>query len=142
MGKLLLLLVVLVVAVAIGAVANYQRNAGLDADAHLPRPYAGISTPDLTKMIQAYQAQIDRAKKRVAAEPTGASAIDRQGDSDVEGKAQAFAGFQRQNERWKEQRGEVMEYEAELKKLMFEKSIRDRHLDDPSYVFKQRLLTF
>ena len=142
MGKALLLLLVLVVAVAGGAYYNYNRNAGLAADLDKPRPYANVATPDLVKLIQNYQLEIQRAKGRTSAAPAGEDAIDRRDSSDVGGKADAFASFQRENERWKARRGEVMEQEAELKNLLFEKSIRDRHLDDPSYVLKARLLTF
>lgn len=142
MGKVLLLLVVLVGGSAGGLYYNYQRNSPMEADLHLPRPYANIKTADLAKLIQAYQSDIKQHKARVAAAPSGSDAIDRQDASDVGGKADAFAGFQRENERWKLQRGRVMEQEAELKQLLFEKTIRDRHLDDPRHVFKQRLLTF
>jgi hypothetical protein len=142
MGKALLLLVVLVVGAAGGLYYNYNRHASIEADLQKPRPYAKIPTADLAKLIQAYQSDIKRAKARVAAAPTGSDSIDRRDASDVGGKAEAFAGFQHQNEQWKEQRGRVMEQEAELKQLLFEKSIRDRHLDDPRFVFKARLLTF
>jgi hypothetical protein len=142
MGKALLLLLVIAVAVVGGGVYNYNRNASVEADLHKPRPYAKFSTADLTKLIAAYQGDIKRAKQAVAPAPGGADAIDRQDSSDVGGKADAFAGFQRENERWKARRGRVMEQQAELEKLLFEKSIRDRHLDDPAYVFKKRLLSF
>jgi hypothetical protein len=142
MGKVLLLLVVIVGATGGGLYYNYQRNAAMEADLHVPRPYANVSTADLGKLIQAYQADIKLHKARVASAPSGSDAIERKDASDVGGKADAFAGFQRENEHWKAQRGEVMEKEAELKQLLSEKSIRDRHLDDPAYVFKLRLLTF
>jgi hypothetical protein len=142
MGKAVLLLLVLVVAVVGGGYYNYQRNAGIEADLHKPRPYAKFATADITKLIAAYQKEIQGKKARTAAAPSGADAIDRRDASDVGGKADAFAGFQRQNEQWKAQRGQIMEQEVQLKDLQFEKSIRDRHLDDPQYVFKQRLLTF
>jgi hypothetical protein len=142
MGKLILLLLLVVGGVVGFGYYNYNRNADIEADAHLPRPYAKYETKDVEAMIKAYQQQIEAAKKRTSAEPTGAGAIDRRDSSDVGGKADAFAGFQRQNEHWKERRGEVFELEGELKKLQFEKSIRDRHLDDPVWVFKARLLTF
>ena len=142
MGKLLLLLLLVVGGVVGFGFYNYNRNANIDADAHQPRPYAQYKTADVEAMIKAYQQQIEKAKKRTSAEPTGAAAIDHKDSSDVGGKAAAFAGFQHQNERWKERRGEVFELEGELKKLQFEKSIRDRHLDDPDWVFKARLLTF
>ena len=142
MGKILLLLIVLVAAVAGGGYYNYNRNAGIEADLHQPRPYQGYKTEDLAKLIAAYQSEIQRSKGRVASGPGSDDAISAKGESDVGGKAEAFADFQRQNERWKAQRGTVIEKEIELKQLQFEKSIRDRHLDDPKYVFKARLLTF
>jgi hypothetical protein len=142
MVKYVFLLVVLVAAAGGGLAWNYQRNAHLEADLHKPRPYATIPTAELPKLIAAYQADIKRRRGGISAAPTGSDAIDRRDDSDVGGKADAFAGFQRQNESWKKQRGMVMEQEVELQKLQFEKSIRDRHLDDPKHVFKLRLLTF
>lgn len=142
MGKVLLLLLVLVAATAGGLYHNYNRNAYLIADLQKPRPYAKVATADLGKLIHAYESEIKQRKARVAAAPSGAESIERRDASDVGGKADAFAGFQRENERWKAQRGQVMEQEVELKQLLFEKTIRDRHLDDPEYVFKQRLLTF
>jgi len=142
MAKWLLLFVVLVGAACGGLYYNYQRNAYMEADLHKPRPYAQIPTADLAKLIQAYQGEIKQQKSHIAATPGGSDSIDRQDASDVGGKADAFADFQRANEHWKAQRGRVMEKEVELKDLLFEKTIRDRHLDDPKFVFKQRLLTF
>jgi hypothetical protein len=142
MFKYVLLLLVLVAGAAGGLYWNYQRNAPMVADLSKPRPYAKFSTADLTKLIAAYQGEVKRKKARVAAAPGGEEAIARKGESDVGGKAEAFENFQRENERWKAQRGAVMEEEVELQALMFEKSIRDRHLDDDEYVFKARLLTF
>jgi uncharacterized membrane protein YebE (DUF533 family) len=142
MGKVLFLLVLLVAAVAGRGYWNYNRNAAIEADLHKPRPFANISTPDLMKLIAAYEAENKRAKARVAATPGSDAAISQKDESDIEGKADAFAAFQRQNEAWKAQRGNVMEHQVELEQLRFEKSIRDRHLDDPQEVFKRRLLTF
>ena len=142
MGKAILALLVLVVAAAGAGYWNYNRNAGIEADLHKPRPFANVSTPDLAKLIAAYEEEAKRAKARVAAAPGGEDAIAQQDASDVGGKAQAFANFQRNNEAWKAQRGAVMEHQVEIEQLKFEKSIRDRHLDDPKEVFKRRLLTF
>ncbi|MFI5317318.1 MAG: hypothetical protein ACHQ6T_16585, partial [Myxococcota bacterium] len=119
MGKALLLLIVLVAAVAGGGYYNYNRNAGMEADLAKPRPYAGVSSADLAKLIAAYQGDIKRAKQATAAAPAGEDAIDRRDSSDLGGKADAFAGFQRENERWKAQRGRVMEQQVELEKLLF-----------------------
>jgi hypothetical protein len=142
MVKAVLLLVVLVAAVAGAGYWNYNRNAGIEADLHKPRPFASLSTPDLLKLLAAYEGETNRAKARVAANPGSDSAISQKDASDVEGKAEAFAAFQRQNEAWKARRGNVIEHQVELEQLKFEKSIRDRHLDDPNEVFKRRLLTF
>jgi hypothetical protein len=142
MGKAILLLLVLVAALVGAGYWNYNRNAGIEADLHKPRPFANISTPDLVKLIAAYEGEAKRAKARIAAAPGGEEAISQKDDSDVSGKAEAFANFQRNNEAWKAQRGAAMEKQVELEQLKFEKSIRDRHLDDPKEVFRQRLLTF
>jgi hypothetical protein len=142
MGKILVLLLVLVVAAAGGLYYNYNRNANLEADLNKPRPYAKFKTADIEKLIAAYQIEVKRAKGGVANAPGGEDAIAHADSSDVGGRADAFASFQRENERWKAQRGRAMEEQVELEKLQFEKSIRDRHLDDPMYVLKARLLTF
>ncbi|HTO52517.1 MAG TPA: hypothetical protein VMR50_03945 [Myxococcota bacterium] len=142
MTKYVLVLLVLVAGAAGGLYWNYQRNAAMVADLSKPRPYAKFSTADVTKLIAAYQGEIKRKKARVAAAPGGQDAISQKGESDVGGKAEAFENFQHENERWKAQRGAVIEEEVELQALLFEKSIRDRHLDDPDYVFKARLLTY
>jgi hypothetical protein len=141
MFKFVLLLLLLIVAVAGGGYYNYMRNEPMDAEL-ANRKYASLSTPDLDKMLGAYAGEIKRAKARVTAAPTGASAIDQADSADVGGKAEAFARFQRENEHWKDQRGYVMEQEAMLKELQHEKSIRDRHLDDPWVRVQRRLLTF
>src|SRR5258706_16304000 len=101
MGKLLLALIVLVGAAAGGLYYNYNRNAYMEADLHQPRPYAQVSTSDLGKLIAAYQSEIKQKKARVAAAPSGSDAIDPRDDSDIGGKAAAFARFQRQNARRK-----------------------------------------
>src|SRR5262249_42747445 len=111
MGKAFLLLVLLVGAIVGGGYWNYNRNAAMEADLHKPRPFANISTPDLVKLLAAYEDEAKRAKARVASTPGSDAAISRKGESDVEGKAEAFAQFQRQNEAWKAQRGNVMEHQ-------------------------------
>jgi hypothetical protein len=140
MGKVMLLLVLLVGLVG-GGYYNYQRNAALDADLQEPRPYRAIPTADLVKLIADTQKDVARRKGSVAGAPHGASAIDAQDSSDLGGKAKAFAGFQRENERWKAQRGAVMEQEILLKEFLHEKQLRDKDLDSFSRI-KRRVLTF
>lgn len=136
-----LLLLVLILAVAGGGYWNYQRNAAMDADLGQQRPYKAVPTADLMKLIASSQKDIQRAKGSVASAPSGASAIDAQDSSDVGGKAHAFAGFQRENERWKAQRGAVMEQEALLQELLREKQLRDKDVDSWTRI-KRRVLTF
>jgi hypothetical protein len=142
MFKGVLALLVLVAALAGGAYFNYMRNAPLDADLHKPRPYATISTPDVTALLQAYEQELARAKGGVANAPGGEGAIDRADRSDLGGKARGFASFQKENERWKNQRGRVFEQEKQLADIRLEKSIRDRRLDDEWTRIWRRVSTF
>jgi hypothetical protein len=142
MFKAFLALILGVAALAGGAFYNYSRNVGLEADLHKPRPYATLSTPDVAALVAAYEQELARIKGSVAKAPGGEGVIDRFDSSDVGGKAKGFASFQRENERWKNQRGLVFEQEKTLAEARFEKSIRDRRLDDPMHRIWLRLTTF
>jgi hypothetical protein len=141
MFKYVFALLILIALVVGGGYYNYMRNAPMDNELQ-NRKYAAISTPDLDKMLKAYAGEIARAKGRVTDHPYGEGSINSVDSSDVGGTAAAFEKFQRENAQWKDRRGYVMEQEAMLKELQAEKSIRDRHLDDPMVRFKRRLLTF
>ena len=142
MFKAILAILVVLAAVAGGGYWNYNRNAGLVADAYKDRPYKTLSTPDVAKLLAAYEADAKRAKQGVAGSPGEASQIDAYDSSDVGGKAEAFAQYQRQNERWKQERGRAMEQQYMVEALRFEKSVRDRHLDDEHARLWLRLTTF
>jgi hypothetical protein len=142
MFKVILALLIVGGALGGGAYYNYQRNAPMDADLAQPRPYKTISTEQVTELLKAYQSDVARVKGSVANAPGGAGAIDRADASDVGGKAKGFASFQRENERWKKERGQVFEQEKTLADLRFEKSIRDRKLDDEWTRIWNRVSTF
>jgi len=142
MFKAILALLVLCSAVVGGGYYNYQRNAPMDADLQKERPYKTLATADVQKLLAAYGAEHTRAKNSVANAPGGAGAIDRFAASDVGGKAQGFATFQRENERWKNARGQVFEQEKTLADLRLEKSIRDRGLDIERTRIWRRISTF
>ena len=142
MLKAILVLVVLVIGVGGGGYYNYTRNAGMDADLQQPRPFKTIATPDVAKLLSAYEADIARLKGTVASAPGGAGVIDRFDASDVGGKAQGFASFQRENQRWKNARGQVFELERTIADLRLEKSIRDRGLDVEQTRIWRRIRTF
>ncbi len=142
MTKAILALLVLCIAISGAGYYNYSRNAPLEADLHKPRPYKSLSTPDIGKLLGAYQADLDRLKGTVGAKPGGEGVIDRFDASDVGGKAQGFASFQRENQRWKNARGQVFEIEKTLADLRLEKSIRDRGLDLDSTRIWLRISTF
>ncbi len=142
MFKAFLLFAVLVIGVGGGAFYNYQRNAHLDADLHKPRPFSSLSTPDVAQLLAAYEKDVARLKGNVGKAPSGADVIDRFDASDVGGKAQGFASFQKNNERWKNARGHVFELEKTIADLRLEKSIRDRNLDDEQARIWRRLTTF
>lgn len=141
MFKYVFLLLVLVVGLAGAGYYNYQRNAAMDADLAEARPYRAIPSADLANIIASTQKDVARRKSSLASAPQGASNIDSTDSSDVGGRANAFAGFQRENETWKKQRGAVMEQEVLLKELLHEKQLRDKDLDPMSRI-KRRVLTF
>ncbi len=142
MFKAILALLVLVIGAGGGGYYNYHRNAPMDADLQQPRPFASLRTPDVAKLLSAYEQDVARLKGSVAQAPGGADVIDRFDASDVGGKAQGFANFQKDNQRWKNARGQVFELEKTIKDLRFEKSIRDRGLDDEQTRILRRLTTF
>ncbi len=142
MFKWILLLLILVGGVCGGGYYNYTRNAPMDADLALPRPYKTLTTPDVSKILAAYESDLARIKGSVAKAPSGEAAIDRFDSSDVGGKAKGFASFQRENERWKNARGQVFELEKTLKDVRLEKSIRDRGLDVEQTRIWRRISTF
>src|SRR5262245_23499195 len=141
MGKYVFWLLVLCVILGGGGYYNYQRNAAMDADLMAKRPYREGPKAALMATIASTKKDIARAKGRVAGAPGGESQIDRTDSSDVGGRAQAFAGFQRSNEAWKAQRGAVMEQEVILQELQHEKELRDKDVDRWTRI-KRRVLTF
>jgi hypothetical protein len=142
MWKAILFLMVLVVGVGGTGYYNYQRNAPMDADLHQPRPFRTLKSPDVAQLLAAYEKDLARLKGNVAQAPGGADVIDRFDSSDVGGKAQGFASFQRDNERWKNKRGQVFELETTITDLRLEKSIRDRGLDVERTRIWRRISTF
>lgn len=139
--KTFLALMILVIAVVGGGYYNYARNAHLDADLQQLRPFATLKTPDVAQLLSAYEKDVARLKGNVGQAPGGADVIDRFDSSDVGGKAQGFASFQKNNERWKNARGQVFELEKTINDLRFEKSIRDRGLDNEKTRIWRRLTT-
>jgi hypothetical protein len=142
MFKSILALLVLLIGVGGGGYYNYTRNAPMDADLLLPRPYATLSTRDVGKLLVAYEADLAKIKGSVAEAPGGEGVIERFGASDVAGKAQGFASFQHENQRWKNARGKVFELEKTVADVRLEKSIRDRGLDIEQTRIWRRISTF
>ena len=142
MFKAILFLLVLVIGVGGGGYYNYTRNEPMDADLHKQRPFSSLKTPDVTQLLAAYEKDVARLKAGVASAPGGEGVIDRFDASDVGGKAQGFASFQRDNERWKNKRGQVFELEKTIADLRAEKSIRDRGLHIEKTRIWRRVSTF
>jgi hypothetical protein len=142
MFKAILLLLVLVIGVGGTGYYNYVRNEPMDADLAKPRPFKTLKTPDVAQLLSAYEKDLVRLKGGVAKAPGGEGVIDKFDASDVGGKAQGFASFQRDNERWKNARGQVFELEKTVKDLRLEKSIRDRGLDVEQTRIWRRISTF
>ena len=122
MFKTILALLVLVIGVVGGGYYNYMRNAPMDADLQQPRPFATLKTPDVAELLAAYERDVARIRGNV-------------------GKAQGFASFQKDNQRWKNARGQIFELEKTITDLRFEKSIRDRGLNVEKTRVWRRLTT-
>ncbi len=128
-------------ALLIGGSVNYLRNAPLDAELQ-NRTYAELKSYDLDALLAAYEQQTQRLRGWVDEEPMAAPVDRARSASDVGGKAETFSRFQREANRWRAQRSEVLEGEATIAALQQEKSIRARGLDLRWRQILRRLTTF
>ncbi len=120
--------VIIVCALLIGGSVNYLRNAPLDAELQ-NRTYAELKANDLDALLVAYEQETRRLRAWVDEEPMAAPTDRARSASDVGGKAETFSRFQREANRWRAQRYEVLEREATIEALQKEKSIRARGLN-------------
>ena len=121
-------LVIIACALLIGGFVNYRRNAPLDAELQ-NRTYAELKADDLDALLAAYELETRRLRAWVDEEPMAAPVDRARSASDVGGKAETFSRFQREANRWRAQRYEVLEREATIEALQKEKSIRARGLN-------------
>ncbi len=128
-------------ALLIGGSVNYLRNAPLDAELQ-NRTYAELKSDDLDALLAAYEQETRRLRAWVDEEPMAAPVNRARSASDVGGKAETFSRFQREANRWRAQRYEVLEGEATIDALQKEKSIRARGLDLRWRQILRRLTTF
>ncbi len=133
--------VIIVCALLIGGFVNYLRNAPLDAELQ-NRTYAELKSDDLDALLAAYEQETRRLRAWVDEEPMAAPADRALSASDVGGKAETFSRFQREANRWRAQRYEVLEREATIAALQTEKSIRARGLDLRWRQILRRVTTF
>ncbi len=128
MGNKSTLFVIVVCGLLIGGFINYCRNAPLDAELQ-NRTYAKLKADDLDALLAAYEQETRRLGVWVDPEPMAAPVNLARGPSDVGGKAETFSRFQREANRWRSRRHEILELEAAIEALQKEKSIRQRGLD-------------
>ena len=128
MGDKSTLFMIVVCVLLIGGFVNYRRNAPLDAELQ-NRTYAELKSDDLDALLAAYEQETQRLRAWVDEEPMAVPADRARSASDVGGKAETFSRFQREANRWRAQRYEVLESEASVDALRREKSIRARGLD-------------
>ena len=140
MGDKSMPVLVALCAVLIGGFVNYQRNAPLDVELQ-NRTYAELKQADLEALLAAYQLETQRLRVWVDQEPPAGTPDHAKGASDVGGKAETFARFQREANRCRALRQEVLEREATIEALEKEKSIRARGLDQPWRQILRRLTT-
>jgi len=141
MGDKSTLFMIVVCALLIGGFVNYRRNAPLDAELQ-NRTYAELKSDDLDALLAAYEQQTRRLRAWVDEEPMAAPVDRARSASDVGGKAETFSRFQREANRWRAQRSEVLEGEATIAALQQEKSIRARGLDLRWRQILRRVTTF
>ena len=104
--------------------------------------YAELKSDDLDALLAAYEQQTRRLRAWVDEEPMAAPVDRARSASDVGGKAETFSRFQREANRWRAQRSEVLEGEATIAALQQEKSIRARGLDLRWRQILRRVTTF
>lgn len=136
-----LLLFVLLLGIPAVAGLNYLRNAPLDQEL-ANRPYGGLSDADLDTLLAAYEGEVQRGREVVGEEPTTYALNDPSKFGDYGEKVEAFEKFQRSNEGWKRDRGQLFGTQNTLEELQHEKSIRDRGLDEPTTRIWRRISTF
>jgi hypothetical protein len=140
MGDNSTLLILMLCALTIGGFVNYRRNAPLDAELQ-NRTYADLKDPDLDTLIQAYEEETRRLRAWVEQEPSANVPSQALDDSDLGGKVKMFERYQRETNRWRSLRQEVLQREATLEALNKEKNLRARGLDERWRQILRRLIT-
>lgn len=117
----------LLVALLVGGGYNYHRNAPLDRELEF-RPYAGLKDADLAALLAVHRAKRDQiaASFGERGPEAGFAAL---APSDYPGKVTAFERFQRENERWKQGRRDMLTQQTMVDALELEQRIRSEGLD-------------
>lgn len=122
-----------------GGYYNYQRNAHLDKDLKF-RPFAGITDPELQVLVEAYETKMQHMARNFGA--SGPQVHNRRAaPSDLPSKVAAFEQFQRENERWKEGRRQILSESATIDQLRHEQKIREQGLHKPWVRMMRRVTT-
>ena len=142
MGKFLLIVLVLGVALGIGGYTNYERNAHLDEELR-DRPYAGYSDADLDSLTNAYEGEMSGLQARLGkAAGDNTRVMDGYAPADFDGKVKAFEQFQRKNNAYRDTNRKRLGHQVELENLQKEQRIRSEGLNDEFTRIKRRVLTF
>jgi hypothetical protein len=140
MGDKSTLFILMLCALTIGGFVNYRRNAPLDAELQ-NRTYADLNDPDLDTLIQAYEEETRRLGAWVDQAPLADVPSQALDASDLGGKVKTFERYQRETNRWRSLRQEVLQREATLEALNKEKSLRARGLDKRWRQILRRVIT-
>lgn len=140
MGDKSTLLILVLCALTIGGFVNYRRNAPLDAELQ-NRTYADLKDPDLDTLIQAYEEETRRLGAWVEQEPSARVPSQALDASDLGGKVKTFERYQRETNRWRSLRQEVLQREATLEALNKEKNLRARGLNQRWRQILRRVIT-
>ena len=140
MGDKSTLVLFVLCALTIGGFVNYRRNAPLDAELK-NRTYADLKARDLDTLIQAYEQETRRLRAWVDQEPLADVPSQALDDSDLGGKVKTFERYQREANRWRSLRQEVLQREATLEALNKEKDLRARGLDQRWRQILRRITT-
>jgi hypothetical protein len=120
-GALVPLLALLLLLGGAGA-WNYQRNAAREQEQQVDRPMRGYSTPDLEKLLAAYEQEADRLGRRERA--TRRAVVREQPGQLVAEGANEFARVQRASARVRDAKGDLAEAELMIARIQEELNAR------------------
>jgi len=137
-GRVVLMFLVVLLAVAAVGVWNYQRNLAAEATDEKPRPFESYATADLEALRSAYSQEISAYQKQFAAQNSKRRRPHETGLIDE--RVEEFARVQKTSSRLREIGADVAEREARLHEIDLELGARAARLSGTALHLK-RLFT-